>query len=53
MDTAPNNYQKYREQGYSQSKAMAMNLQDNINWGVARGVLESAWATTPNPYEQK
>ena len=51
MDTIPSNYQKYREQGYSQSKAMAMDIQDRINWGVARGVLESAWATTPSEQE--
>lgn len=41
--TKPDNYQAYREQGFTQSEAFRMNLQDVINWGIANGHLESKW----------
>ena len=43
--TKPNNYEMYRQQGFTQSQAFRMNTQDVIDWGVSQGVLESAWAT--------
>ena len=43
--TKPDNYAKYREQGFTQAQAFKMNTQDVIDWGVSNGHLQSVWAT--------
>lgn len=43
QNTKPDNYRAYREQGFTESQAFRMNLQDVINWGIANGHLESKW----------
>jgi hypothetical protein len=39
----PDNYRAYREQGFTESQAFRMNVQDVINWGIANGHIESKW----------
>ncbi len=41
----PDNYQKYRDEGFTQSQAFKMNMQDVIDWAASNGHVETTWST--------